>query len=886
MMRRSRPRGRGLIAAASASVLAMSGIMSASPPVHASENDRLDVGAIMEQRLEALGDNCPAVALYLLTGTAPSSGNILFNVPSDSRKNPVPVDFLDGATSGLEGTTLGPLLTAVDGLLLNSGEREVWKKNVLLVDFSVDEYPATMVRNAVDLLVEKNLGQVYGAFHARQSVINARLAEKGCGVSPLPLFLGYSQGAGLSSRIVTLDADMRRQAQARIVPLSIDGVEFATPSCAGVFTVPAADPGQAARASTNCHTPAEQFFVIADPYQNPVHPGNWDSGRFGLGIAGALTPATVGRAENAQGQVVRSPQITQLGTVGESMCFLGDIVCSPPPMFLFLGPTGVLVSAVSGGVGVRIHLSYQDNSEKIAEAAERLIDAVNALITKHSDVKENLLLSLPEAPDIPVDVAIVLDTTGSMRGLIRNAKRQALDIVTAIESRPEGGRVAVVVYRDIYQDLEYISRVECAFGVENLESCIQEIELASRGSLGEEETVYSGIMTAINDLAWSSSGLRHIIVIGDAGPKDPEPMSGFTFESVREALRGLNAMPPRDVAQPPSGTGSETQSRGYLLSVLADSFGMQRNQLMSGLAVSSGGVFLPTQLGSRGADVGLVVRGVIDDSENAIVHQPRAFLYAPELEVAAGEDIFISGAWSSYAGAAPTFEFDFDGDGIFELRTFQSSVSHSFQAAGQHTVAMQITDEFGRTSPDAVTFTVSDVPDLESILADVDTSFDGSVSLSHRQLSPGATTTMSLTGLRVEEQWGFRLVPYGDDDPWTASPVYVSDAFTPEDISGTDSATVGSDFPLGDYRVLVATSDFRFVDAGRLIVGDDEGIVAAILETASPGTLAATILSFIALIGLLIALMAQTLKRRGTRKKNAVETESSASDATWSPERE
>lgn len=114
----------------------------------------------------------------------------------------------------------------------------------------------------------------------------------------------------------------------------------------------------------------------------------------------------------------------------------------------------------------------------------------------------------------------------------------------------------------------------------------------------------------------------------------------------------------------------------------------------------------------------------------------------------------------------------------------------------------------------------------------------------------------------TKDQWGFRLVALSTDQPWSATPVYVSDVFTPAGNSDTDAVIVGEDFPLGDYRVLIATSQFLYLDAGRVTIGEDDGFIAMLFETAPPGLLAATILSFLVFIAALIAVFVQLIRRR------------------------
>ena len=118
-----------------------------------------------------------------------------------------------------------------------------------------------------------------------------------------------------------------------------------------------------------------------------------------------------------------------------------------------------------------------------------------------------------------VEVAFVLDTTGSMGGLIEGAKRKIWSIATAIaDSNPDADiRMGLVAYRDIGD--EYVTKT---FG---LTADIQDLyanllELKARGGGDWPESVNEALDVAVNKLQWTADGdIRRIVfLVGDAPP--------------------------------------------------------------------------------------------------------------------------------------------------------------------------------------------------------------------------------------------------------------------------------------------------------------------------------------------------------------------------------
>jgi hypothetical protein len=132
---------------------------------------------------------------------------------------------------------------------------------------------------------------------------------------------------------------------------------------------------------------------------------------------------------------------------------------------------------------------------------------------------------MPETPDAAatgkpvVEVAFVLDTTGSMGPLIEGAKRKIWSIATAIvDANPNAEvRMGLVAYRDIGD--EYVTRTF------NLTTDIQDLyakllELKARGGGDWPESVNEALDAGVTKLAWTQGPeiCRILFLVGDALP--------------------------------------------------------------------------------------------------------------------------------------------------------------------------------------------------------------------------------------------------------------------------------------------------------------------------------------------------------------------------------
>jgi Mg-chelatase subunit ChlD len=137
-----------------------------------------------------------------------------------------------------------------------------------------------------------------------------------------------------------------------------------------------------------------------------------------------------------------------------------------------------------------------------------------------------------EAPK--VDVVFVLDTTGSMGGLIEGAKLKIWSIANQIiGGTPQPDlRIGLVGYRD--RGDEYVTRVfDLSSDLDEIYADLMSFQ-AGGGGDGPEH-VNRALHDAVNEIAWSEDDrtLRILFLVGDAPPHG-EVDNGYAYKSVCE----------------------------------------------------------------------------------------------------------------------------------------------------------------------------------------------------------------------------------------------------------------------------------------------------------------------------------------------------------------
>jgi hypothetical protein len=137
-----------------------------------------------------------------------------------------------------------------------------------------------------------------------------------------------------------------------------------------------------------------------------------------------------------------------------------------------------------------------------------------------------------------VDLVFAIDTTGSMGPYI-GAVTASATLISAALSLSSDARVALVDYKDLYASCSsdgYASQVDLPFTANAASFASAAASLRATGGCDYPESVYSGALQAIK-MPWRDGARRAVIVMGDAPPHDPEPVTGYTKKTVIDAAK-------------------------------------------------------------------------------------------------------------------------------------------------------------------------------------------------------------------------------------------------------------------------------------------------------------------------------------------------------------
>lgn len=164
---------------------------------------------------------------------------------------------------------------------------------------------------------------------------------------------------------------------------------------------------------------------------------------------------------------------------------------------------------------IKSHTSYVSDG-LYADASKVIFDK----ITKAFGISNNFV-SLH-------DTAILIDSTGSMSGLIENYKAEALRL--AEKTLNAGGRVALYDYRDLndpYEVREHCNFETCTLG--SFKSGLDEIEVDGGGDT--PESLLSASFKIMRKLNWKFGSTKSVVVLTDAGYHEPD-LDGVSFADV------------------------------------------------------------------------------------------------------------------------------------------------------------------------------------------------------------------------------------------------------------------------------------------------------------------------------------------------------------------
>ena len=170
------------------------------------------------------------------------------------------------------------------------------------------------------------------------------------------------------------------------------------------------------------------------------------------------------------------------------------------------------------------HLNLGDIADHVSYVSDKLYeDASRVIFDKVAKTYgiENRISS-------PHDTAILIDSTGSMAGMIEKYKNEARRL--AAETWASGGRVALYDYRDLADP--YTPVEHCSF-----ETCTQEVfeaeinAVRTDGGGDEAESLLSASLHVMKSLKWKYGSTKSLVVLTDADFLSPD-RDGATFDEV------------------------------------------------------------------------------------------------------------------------------------------------------------------------------------------------------------------------------------------------------------------------------------------------------------------------------------------------------------------
>ena len=316
----------------------------------------------------------------------------------------------------------------------------------------------------------------------------------------------------------------------------------------------------------------------------------------------------------------------------------------------------------------------------------------------------------PTCEAVPQDVAILIDTTGSMSGAISAAQDTAVSAANTISAA--GGRVALVEYKDAGDTI--VAQTATDFTTDAAAFAAATATLSASGGGDSPEAVLYALNHTLNNLSWTPSAPHAIILITDETFHDPDVADPtLTAASVTADLNATN-----------------TQVFPLLTSSFADSSGQY-----TALAAATGG-FVTTLDGSSET-----IDEILERLIGEVVSRPFVQFTAPTFSAVAGEPFVLT--TTSGADCAPldvaTWTWTLD-DGDPEVADGAADTATATWATpGTYTVTVTLVTVDGQTATATTTVTVTEGP------LPTETTTPTATTTPTETTTPTATTTATAT---------------------------------------------------------------------------------------------------------------------------------------------
>lgn len=250
---------------------------------------------------------------------------------------------------------------------------------------------------------------------------------------------------------------------------------------------------------------------------------------------------------------------------------------------------------------------------------------VGTAVLERSPEGGALTLSVEAAPEpvVAVDLALVVDTTGSMGDEIADLKATWLDIAAQIAAMDDAIslRVSLVIYRD-RGDAYVVKYLPFTDDVKAFETALSDV--AADGGGDYPEDLQAALDVTVNDLAWREGALARVaFVLADAAPHLYEDGVPYT-ESIDAAVaKGIRV---HTIGASGSGEDAEYVLRQIAQQTLGHFLFLTYDNDIPGQPGTGG-----DGGGDDGYSVGDYVSGSLDELVVRLVEQDVSALQAPEV---------------------------------------------------------------------------------------------------------------------------------------------------------------------------------------------------------------------------------------------------------------
>lgn len=330
----------------------------------------------------------------------------------------------------------------------------------------------------------------------------------------------------------------------------------------------------------------------------------------------------------------------------------------------------------SSGVSLKDHTSYVSAglySQAAAKIKQRLSQEFPGKLTDDTATR---------------NLAILIDSTGSMGSMISRYKNEAEKLAKQVFD--EGGKVALYEYRDLNDPFTPVRHCDYSCSYDEFSARLRTI--TARGGGDAPESALSAIMVAMNSLKWQVGATKSIVLLTDAPYLSPDRDGVSLADVTRRSLE----IDPVNV---------------YIIAKSPD------QKCYAELAEATGGKVFG-------------IKDELDLSTEFMLSRPVAILSSESYHAAVDEKIVFDASKSfGLKGEELHYDWDLDGDGVFELTDAEAKLESSYPAVFSGFIQVRVRNEAGYYSTMSAQVSVVDprapqpaLPEITSLTVDSVTS--------------------------------------------------------------------------------------------------------------------------------------------------------------------